>query len=81
MNNYLVSALLPFIEEDEIAYYSSLDEDVLLRLIALSPFVNSSEQLQLLSKLNVEKLDEVAEKIPQMEENKIWDYLRRVAEE
>ena len=50
MKNYLMSSLIPFINEDEIIYYAKLTEEVLSRLVSLAPFVEPT-QLRRLSKL------------------------------
>lgn len=68
MKNELLSSLLPFIGEGEIAYYGQLPENVLTLLISLAPFVKSSKNLRKLSKLNPDELVKASEILPSMNE-------------
>ena len=68
MKNELLSSLLPFIGEGEIAYYGQLPENVLTLFISLAPFVKSSKNLRKLSKLNPDELVKASEILPSMNE-------------
>lgn len=78
MKNYLLSSLIPFINDDEISYYGQLNEDVVTYLISLAPFVDSSENLRKLSNLTVEQLVKATEILPLIgaeEKEKYFDKL------
>lgn len=78
MENYLVSSLIPFIDEGEIAYYGQLTTDVLALLISLAPFVRNSEDLRKLSKLSIEELGEASAILPIMEESEKEAYFNQL---
>jgi hypothetical protein len=78
VENYLLSSLLPFIDEGEITYYAQVAEDVLLHLISLAPFVNDAENLRKLSKLNLEELAKASELLPVMDPSKKEDYFSKL---
>lgn len=74
-NNYIVSSLLPFINEGEIPYYAKLETEKLTLLISLAPFVNNPDALMKLSKLNMINLQELTGKLQQLSADEIKQYL------
>ena len=73
-NNYTVSSLLPFINEGEVSYYADLETEKLTLLVSLAPFVNNSDTLMKLSKLDIINLQELAGKLPQFNADEIKEY-------
>ena len=63
-NSFIVQSLVPFISENEVAYYSKLDTNKLTLLVSLAPFVDNSDSLMELSKLDNITLQELIGKIP-----------------
>ena len=78
MKNYLLSSLIPFIDDEEFAYYGQLDEDILEQLISLAPFTNSPENLRKLSKLSCKQLEKASEFLPSMDENEKENYFTQL---
>lgn len=73
-NNYIVSSLLPFINEEDIPYYAELDTEKLTLLISLAPFVNNPSVLMKLSKLDIINLQELTGKLQQLSADEIKEY-------
>lgn len=73
-NNYIVSSLLPFINEEDIPYYAELDTEKLTLLISLAPFVNNPNVLMKLSKLDIINLQELTGKLQQLSADEIKEY-------
>ena len=65
-NNFMVSALLPFINKDEISYYADLEIEKLTLLVSLAPFVNNPYTIMKLSKLDIIKLQEITGELSQL---------------
>lgn len=74
MENYLLSSLMPFISENEISYYAQLTEEVLIQLVSLAPFVNNSENLYKLSKMDISDLEKIFELLPVMNPDDIKEF-------
>ena len=75
-NNFMVSALLPFISEDEVSYYADLDIEKLTLLVSLAPFANTSDTLMKLSKLDTDDLQNLSGELPLLDADKINEYLK-----
>ena len=73
-NNYVVSSLLPFIDEGEVSYYAELETEALTLLVSLAPFVNNSVQLKQLSNLKIEKLHEIYSILPTLQHDEVDNY-------
>ncbi len=75
MKNYLMSSLIPFINEDEIIYYAKLTEEVLSRLVSLAPFVEPT-QLRRLSKLEINDLEKLSKLLANMNFDEVQELFR-----
>lgn len=77
-NNYGVSCLLPFINENEISYYANLKTEKLTLLVSLAPFVNNSGFIMKLSKLDINHLQELTGELPRLNDEEIKAYINKV---
>ena len=75
VNNPMVSALLPFINEKEIPYYESLETEKLAMLVSLAPFVDDTDALMRISNLEVDQLQKLSGELPQLNADERKEYL------
>lgn len=74
-NSYTTSCLLPFINEGEVSYYADLEVDKLTLLVSLAPFVDNPDTIMKLSKLDINNLQELTGKLPQLADEEIKVYI------
>lgn len=74
-NSYTTSCLLPFINEGEVSYYADLEMDKLTLLVSLAPFVDNPDTIMKLSKLDINNLQELTGKLPQLADEEIKVYI------
>ena len=76
-NDFIVSSLIPFISEGEVSYYSNLEIEKLTLLVSLAPFIDNSDILMKLSKLDIIVLHELMEKLPQIDNENVEKYINQ----